>query len=157
VVTISGLVILGLQVSVFPVLVAPPFRPDLLLILVVYIALRGTVDVGAPLVWLIGLGKDLFSGLYLGANAASFLIVYLVIKQISDRLYAESGSVFVVAVTISTLLASVINLFLLVTLSPVHGIASAFGLNLIPHLLVNAFCASLVALLPDGASSQAVQ
>src|SRR5450631_2110622 len=84
-----------LQTSVLPVHVASPFKPDLLLVAMVYLALRSPVAPGALMAWILGLVKDIFSGLYLGLNAFSFLIIFLVIKSISDRLYAESGELFV--------------------------------------------------------------
>jgi len=136
------------QSSVLPVYIADPFKPDLLLIIVVYLALRGSFKFGSPLSWLLGLIKDVLSGLYLGLNAFTFLIIFLVIKNVADRLYAESSFLFVVTVLVATLASATINLLLLVMLTNVPGIAYSITSGLIPHVLTTAFAASLATLFP---------
>jgi rod shape-determining protein MreD len=145
-----------MQTSVLPVHVATPFKPDLLLIAMVYLALRGSIASGALLSWLLGLVKDVFSGLYLGLNAFSFLIIFLVITSISDLLYAESSELFVVTVTAATLACVTANLVLLLLLTATPGISYSMTSSLLPHLLANAFAASLVTLLPVFSSPQEV-
>ncbi|KAB0664810.1 rod shape-determining protein MreD [Oryzomonas japonica] len=137
-----------LQASVLPVHITSSFKPDLLLIIVVYLALRGSFQTGAPLSWGLGIIKDVFSGLYLGLNAFSFLLIFLVIKNISDRLYTESAPLFVITASVATLSCVAINLLLLVMFTASPGIAYSMGIGLLPHLLVNAFVASLVPLIP---------
>lgn len=145
-----------LQTSVLPVHVASAFKPDLLLVAMVYLALRGPVAQGAFLAWILGLIKDVFSGLFLGLNAFSFLIIFLVIKSISDLLYAESGELFVVTVSVSTLACVTANLILLLMLTSTPGISYSMTAGLLPHLLANAFAASIVTLLPVFSSPQEV-
>jgi rod shape-determining protein MreD len=145
-----------LQTSVLPVHLSSPFKPDLLLIAMVFVALRGSLGTGALLAWGLGIIKDVFSGLYLGLNAFSFLIIFLVIKSISDLLYAESGELFVVTVSAATLACVTVNLILLIMLTSTPGISFSMAAGLIPHLLANAFAASLVALLPVFSSPQEV-
>jgi rod shape-determining protein MreD len=145
-----------LQTSVLPVHVAGPFKADLFLVATVYLALRSSVASGALLAWSLGLIKDVFSGLYLGLNAFSFLIIFLVIKSISDLLYAESGELFVVTVSVATLACVTVNLILLLMLTSTPGISYSMTAGLLPHLLANAFAASLVTLLPVFSSPQEV-
>jgi rod shape-determining protein MreD len=145
-----------LQTSVLPVHVAGPFKPDLLLVAMVYLALRSPVAQGALMAWILGLVKDVFSGLYLGLNAFSFLIIFLVIKSISDLLYAESGELFVVTVSAASLACVTVNLVLLLMLTATPGIIYSMSAGLLPHLLANAFAASLVTLLPVFSSPQEV-
>ena len=137
-----------LQASVLPVYIAASFKPDLLLVIVVYLGLRGSFQTGTPLSWLLGLLKDVFSGLYLGLNAFTFLVIFLAIKNVADRLYAESDFLFVVTVAVATLAATTCNLLLLIMFTQTPGIAYSMTAGLIPHLLTNAFAASLVVLLP---------
>jgi rod shape-determining protein MreD len=151
---ISGTVVL--QASVLPFHLSTPFKPDLLLIATVYIALRGSLGSGALTAWSLGLVKDVFSGLYLGLNAFAFLIIFLIIKSISDLLYAESGELFVVTVCAATLGCVAIDLILLVTLTSTSGISYSMTVGTLPHLLSNAFAASLVTLLPVFSSPQEV-
>lgn len=136
-----------LQTTVLPIHIATPFKPDLLLVITVFLALRGTFASGAPLAWLLGLLKDVFCGLYLGLSAFTFLVIFLVIKGVADRLYAESAFLFVVTVVAASL-ASVAGNLLLLMFTQTPGIAYSITAGLIPHLLTNAFAASLVALLP---------
>lgn len=145
-----------LQTSVLPVHVTGAFKPDLLLVAMVYLALRGPVAQGALLAWVLGLIKDVFSGLYLGLNAFTFLIIFLVIQSISDLLYAESGELFVVTVSAATLACVTANLLLLLMLTYTPGITYSMFADLLPHLLANAFAASLVTLLPVFSSPQEV-
>jgi rod shape-determining protein MreD len=137
-----------LQTAVLPVHIATPFKPDLLLVVVVYMALRGSFEVGTPLAWLLGLLKDAFSGLYLGLNAFTFLLIFLAIKNVADRLYAESSFLFVVTVAVATLASVTSSLLLVLMFTQTPGIAYSITAGLIPHLLTNAFAASLVTLLP---------
>src|SRR5512133_2166788 len=100
---IALVLVVVLQTSILPFHVATPFKPDLLLVAMVYLSLRGPAASGAFMAWILGLVKDVFSGLYLGLNAFSFLIIFLVIKSISDLLYAESSELFVVTVSAASL------------------------------------------------------
>ena len=145
---IAILSVVVLQSSVLPIYIASPFKPDLLLVFVVFLALRVSFMAGASLCWVLGLVKDVFSGLYLGLNALSFLLIFMVIKHISDRLYAGSAPLFVIAVSLATLSCVSIDMLLLVMFTASPGIAYSMSVGLVPHLLVNAFVASLVPLIP---------
>jgi len=138
-----------LQTAVLPVYLEKSFRPDLLLIIMVFVALRGSFEAGIPLSWSLGLLKDVFSGLYLGLNAFTFLLIFLIIKSVADRLYAESGFLFVVTVVVATLICVTGNFLLLLMFTKTPGIAYTMVVNVIPHELVNAFAASLITLLPN--------
>lgn len=139
---------LVIQVSLLPVFVLPPFKPDLLLVIMVFIALRTSFEVGAPLAWLLGLLNDVCSGLYLGLNAATFLITFLVIKGVSDRLYADSAILFVLTVAGVTLAGFTLNLLLMVMFTASPGIAYSMLSDIFPRILVNAFIASIVSAFP---------
>jgi len=137
-----------LQSSVLPIYIASPFKPDLLLVFMVFLALRAPFMTGASLSWVLGLVKDIFSGIYLGLNALSFLLIFMVIKHISDRLYTGSAPLFVIAVSIATLSCVSIDMLLMVMFTESPGIAYSMSAGLVPHLLVNAFIASFVPLIP---------
>ncbi|MEI6208882.1 MAG: rod shape-determining protein MreD [Desulfuromonadales bacterium] len=143
-----------LQVTILPVHVISSFKPDLLLIITVFFALQGSYKTGTPLAWLLGLIKDSFSGLYLGLNAFSFLIIFFAIKSTSDRLYADSPGLFVLAVCAASLACSTLNLLLLLMFTSFGGILYSILADLVPYLLINSFVASLVTLLPWYAGPQ---
>lgn len=133
------------QVSLFPVFIIKPFKPDLLLVIMVFLTLRAPFQVGAPMAWLLGMLNDIFGGLYLGLNAAAFLISFLVIKSISDRLYADSAILFILTVAGVTVAVFTMSLLLLVMFTASPGIAYSMFSDLFPRLLVNAFVASIVS------------
>ncbi|MEI7816451.1 MAG: rod shape-determining protein MreD [Desulfuromonadales bacterium] len=137
-----------IQVSLFPVFIRPSFKPDLLLIIMVFIALRGSFVVGATLAWFLGMLVDVCSGLYLGLNAVTFLISFFIIKSVSDRLYADSAILFVLTVTGVTLAGFTINLLLIIMFTTSPGITYSMFSDLFPRLLVNAFIASIVSAFP---------
>jgi rod shape-determining protein MreD len=114
----------------------------------VYLALRGSFEAGAPLAWTLGMLDDVFSGLYLGLNAATFLISFLIIKNVSERLYADSAILFVLTVTAVTLAGFTLNLLLILMFTASPGIAYSMLSDLFPRLLVNAFVASIVTAFP---------
>jgi len=139
---------IAVQASLIPVFIRPSFKPDLLLVIMVFIALRGSFESGAPLAWILGLLDDVFSGLFLGLNAAAFLISFLIIKSISDRLYAESSFLFVLTVVGVTFVNFALNLFLMALFTTSPGIVYSMFSDLLPRLLVNAFIAALVTACP---------
>jgi rod shape-determining protein MreD len=137
-----------IQVSLLPVFIMPSFKPDLLLVIMVFLALRGSFEAGAPLAWLLGMLSDVYSGLYLGLNALSFLISFFVIKSVSDRLYADSAILFVLTVAGVTVAGFTLNLLLIVMFTSSPGIVYSMFADLFPRLLVNAFVASIVTVFP---------
>ncbi|MDD5285536.1 MAG: rod shape-determining protein MreD [Desulfuromonadaceae bacterium] len=137
-----------LQVAVLPVYIVSSFKPDLLLIIAVFLGLRGSFEKCIPIAWLLGLVKDSFSGLYLGLNAFSFLFIFFAIKNTSDRLYADSPGLFVLAVCTASLACSAIDLLLLMMFTSSGGILYSIFADLIPYMLINSFTASLVTLFP---------
>jgi rod shape-determining protein MreD len=144
---VLGIVLL--ETSVLPHYLISLFKPDLLLVLMVFLALRSPLSTSLPAAYGLGLLKDCLSGLYLGLNAFSFLIVYLVLKLLSDRLYVQNAFLLVLTVSVSTIATMTINLVLLSVFSEGSGMLSTFINTLIPHLLMNAFVASLVAAFPE--------
>jgi rod shape-determining protein MreD len=144
-VTVAAVV---LQASLLPLYMVEIFKPDLLLIIMVVLALRLPYGLGLPLAWLMGMVKDVFSGLYLGLNGFIFLIIFVLIRSVADRFYAESGLLFVITVCGATLVCACVNLLLLVMFTDAHNLLYPMASGFLPHLLVNAFSASLVALLP---------
>ncbi len=140
--------IILIQVSVLPQYIMPAFKPDLLLILMVYLALRTPIETSLPSSYLLGMLKDCIGGIYLGLNAFSFLAVYIFIKSVSDRLYVRSGLLFVITVSLATAVTLSINLLLLAVFSQAHGVVTSVFGSIVPHILVNAFVASLLAAMP---------
>ncbi|MDY0383514.1 rod shape-determining protein MreD [Trichlorobacter sp.] len=140
--------VVAFQSAVLPHYLEPAFKPDLLLVLMVFLALRAETSVSLPAAYGLGLLKDCLSGIYLGLNAFSFLVVYLVLKSVSERLNVQSCLLFVLTVSAATAASAAINLLLLLVFSQTPTLFAALLNQLLPHLLVNAFVASLVAAVP---------
>lgn len=143
------LLVVTLQIAVLPHYLEPAFKPDLLLVLMVYLALRSPTSVSLPAAYGLGLLKDCLSGIYLGLNGFSFLVVYLVLKSVSERLYVQSCLLFVLTVSVATVGSLAVNLLLLLVFSQASTLFASLLNLFVPHLLMNAFIASLVAAVPD--------
>lgn len=146
-----------LQTSVLPDYLLSFYKPDLFLVLMVFLALRASIATSLPAAYGLGLLKDCLSGLYLGLNAFSFLIVYLVLKLLSDRLYVKNPFLMVLTVSVATVSTMMINLLLLSIFSESAGLFSSLMTALVPHLLMNAFVASLLAVFPKSPRVRALK
>ncbi|HMO17519.1 MAG TPA: rod shape-determining protein MreD [Oligoflexia bacterium] len=78
-----------LQGSVFPKFLPFLSPPDLLLILVLWVALSSPDIISVYTCFALGLAGDFFSGLYLGPQALGALIACVLVKGISRHIYAD--------------------------------------------------------------------
>lgn len=136
-----------LQVSVFPVYLEDSFRPNLLMLVVVYLGLRETIRGGWCLAFFTGLLQDCFSGLYLGLNGFVCLAIYLFLKTVADYLYTDSRSLMLLVVFLATFAAGLLQLLLLLLFSTAEGLYSILLPDLLTQALVNTLCASLLTLV----------
>ncbi|MRR59208.1 MAG: rod shape-determining protein MreD [Deltaproteobacteria bacterium] len=134
---------LVLQVTLFPSHVADPFKPNLLIVFVVYLGLREGVAWGG-LAYVLGLVHDSFSGLYLGLNGFSYLIIFLGLTMVADRLFTDRRSLMILGVFSATILNGFLNLLLLFLFSAAQGIYATLLESLVPQALVNALVASVI-------------
>ncbi len=83
---ILGILILVLETTFMQLL--PPWlgKPDLLFLLVVYVACQADFFRGALIVLLLGLLMDTFSGVFLGLYPVIYLLVFAFIKGISRQI-----------------------------------------------------------------------
>lgn len=137
-------VALQLQVTLFPTYVADPFKPNLLIVFVVFLGLKATVRCGGGIAFLLGLILDCFSGLYLGLNGFSFLSIYLLLKKMADRLYTDSLYLMILVVFLATLFNGLTHLLLLLVFSAAQGVYASLLPGLLPQGLVNALAASVM-------------
>jgi rod shape-determining protein MreD len=134
-----------LQVSILPAYLEEPFKPNLLIILVCFLALRGESAVlGAIAAYLSGLIHDVFSGLYFGLSGISSLLIYLVLRKIADQLYTESVHLLVFAVFVSSLVDALVSLLLITLLSSGTGVYSSILTYMVPQALITAFIVAVV-------------
>jgi len=136
------------QVAVLPAYLADPFQPNFLIILVVFLGLRGGGWQGGVLAFLLGLVDDCFSGIFFGLSAFSFLAIYLAMRKVSGRLYTDSLLLTLLVVFLATIINGFFHLLLLLLFSAAAGIYKSLLPALIPQALVNAFSAALLFSLP---------
>lgn len=148
-----ALSIILLETSVLPQYLNPLYKPDLLLVLMVVIALRSPITVSALSAYLLGLLKDCVSGMYLGLNGFSFLLVYLILKGFSDQVYVRNAMLLVVAVASASLAVTFSNALLLLAFSDTSGVFTSMLSALAPQLLINCFVASLITIWPETVGS----
>jgi rod shape-determining protein MreD len=97
-------VVLALLFSLVPLpAVIAPYRPNLLLLFVIYWALRAPSVAGLFFAWLCGLAVDLLTGTLLGQHAVAFLLVaFMTHKQ---QLRMRVFPIYHQTLTVFTLLA----------------------------------------------------
>jgi len=134
-----------LQVTVLPAYLEDPFKPNLMIILVSYLALREDISFFGPLLaYLLGLLHGTYSGVHFGLAGISMLLIYFLLSKISDQLYTDSDHVMVVVVFVATILDAMTSLIFILLFSFSSGIYNSFFANLLPQALVNSLVASLV-------------
>ncbi len=112
---LCGLVFMLLQTTIFPRFLPPEMRPNLLLILVIYLGLSESFLRAAFLTLLLGALQDVFCGSTFGLYVAVQLAVFLLIRLVSDRLNLESRRLLLGLITAGTILQTVLIGFLLTT------------------------------------------
>ena len=101
-----GIVTLVIQTTLLQLL--PPWlgKPDLMFLLIVYIACRPEIIKGAFLVLVMGFLMDVFSGVFLGLYPVIYLLVFAFIKGISRQIVISEFAYQVPLAVISYLLVN---------------------------------------------------
>lgn len=139
---ITGAVLL--QVTILPAWLADPFQPNLLIVLVVYLGLRGGGRGDWAIALILGLIHDTFSGLYPGLYGFSYLVLFFLLKSVADRLYTDTLQLVILVVFLGTIGTGLLHLFLLMIFSAANGLYTSLLPGLLPQALVNALAASVM-------------
>lgn len=119
-------------------------RPDLVLIIVVYLGLIRGADIGSLSGFFFGLFEDAFSGTFLGANALSKTIIGFLCGLLGKRLYTQSYFSHALSIGLGT----VIDILLL---SSIHGFSSRWQTLLVYEMLYNLVsCPFVIAIFRYG-------
>jgi len=128
-----------LQVSILPMYLDESFKPNLVIIFVCFLALRGKSTVpGAFAAYFLGLVQGVFSGLYFGLSGISSLLIYFALRKIADQLYTESTHLLAFAVLVASLTDSLVSLLLITLLTTSTGAYSSILTYMIPQAVVTA-------------------
>lgn len=141
--SVTFILIFVLQITIVPAYFDEAFKPNLIIILVCFLALRGEQTItGAITAYLAGLFQGAFSGFYFGLTGLSSLIIYISLRKISDQLYTESTNLLVAAVFIASIADSLFTLLMITLLSNGTGIYTSILTYLIPQALMSSFAAA---------------
>jgi rod shape-determining protein MreD len=102
-----------LQSTLLPHLLPTGYKPDLLLILVVYLGLHEKTWPGAPLVYLLGSAFDVFAGSFQGLHGFVLLGIFLAVRATVSRVNVESSLLLMGLVLLGTLLQAILTIFAL--------------------------------------------
>ena len=137
-----------LQMTLLPKYFVDPFQPNLVIIMVVYLGLKLPHRFAGLAAFGLGILQDSFSGIYLGLHGFSYLCLYTLLSEVSDRLYTNNRLLFVLVVMLATVLCALLNLVMLLIFSVSKGVYASLLPALIPQALVNGLVASLFFDLP---------
>ena len=99
-----GLIGLLIQTAVFPRIFPFQFKPDLILILIVYLGISQKYSFCGPFSFFIGLLYDVFAGSAFGLNGMILLLIVIIIHSIIDYFNAENPFLLLFLVACGTVL-----------------------------------------------------
>jgi len=136
--TLVGLIFLSLviQTTALAELSHQLAKPDLLLIITVYLGLSSNPLAGAILVFLSGYLMDIFSGSIFGVQTFSKTAIFFLTILIKDRFYVESplfqaGTIFLFSIIEGFFIISILGM-----VSPIENLLHPFFLFIIPQSLI---------------------
>lgn len=136
-----------LQSSVFPLLLPTNLRPDLLLIIVLYLGLSEHTIRSIAITLLLGGIQDSFSGTSLGLYTTVYLAVLLLVRQISEHLNGESQALLMLLVLAGTLVQNLLLGFCLTVFADSGPVVGLLLQALPQKLLANLLAAGLMLLV----------
>lgn len=131
---IAGIALILIQTSALPLLAGLSLRPDLILLLVLYIGLNETPLAGAFYAWLLGCLLDVFCGMTLGLNGMIMLLVFCGTYMGGRQLNLENDLVMLLATVIGTICNSLLLIITLLCFSEQNQ-SSMLILNGLPSQL----------------------
>ena len=136
--SLVGLIFLSLviQTTVIAELSHQLAKPDLLLIITVYLGLYSNPRAGAILAFLSGYMMDIFSGSIFGVQTFSKTAIFFLTILIKDRFYVESplfqaGTIFSFSIIEGFIIISILGM-----VSPVENLLHPFFLFIIPQSII---------------------
>jgi rod shape-determining protein MreD len=136
-----GFIFLVLQTTLLPPMLPLHFKPDLLLILVVYLGLNEGYVRGGTLSYLLGCLQDVFAAGYLGLHGLALLCTFLAVRGAAARLNTESPVLLLLLVSAGTLLQAALVLFALGFFAEAGALWMIILKGILPQLLLNLLAA----------------
>lgn len=141
---ILGIFLLFLQVSVLSRLLPEYFKPDVLLVLVLYLSLTDTYLRGGLLSGFLGFLEDAFAGADFGLFGLTFLLIFFTLRTASSRFNTESSALLLILTFMITFFKGAILIGLLILFSEAGGQWPVVLARLLPEAVLNTLCALLL-------------
>ena len=137
---LTGILFALLQSSVLPLFFSPSWRPNLILILILYLGLSEHLSRALIAGLLLGAIQDSFCGATLGLYLSVYLIIILLTRLLSEQLNVESPPLLILLIAGGTLLQNVLVGFYLTVFaetapSVLHILVSGFPQQLFANML----------------------
>jgi rod shape-determining protein MreD len=139
-----GLVFMLLQTTLLPRLLPDALRPNLLLILILYLGLSESFGRALLLSLVFGLLQDSFSSTALGLYGVVNLVIFLQVRLLVTRLSAESPALLLLLVAAGTLVQSVLLGFCLTLFAEAGSVLQILLPALPGQLLANLLAAAVL-------------
>ena len=141
---LSGLIFALIQSGLLPLFLSPNWRPNLILILILYLGLSENLLRAVIGGLLLGAIQDSFCGSSLGLYVSVYLIIVLSTRLISDQLNIESPPLLLLLVAGGTLLQTFLVGFYLTVFAETAPVLHILIPAIPQQLLVNMVSASLL-------------
>ena len=145
---LAGIFFALLQSSVFPLFLSPNWRPNLILLLILYLGLSENLSRALIAGLLLGAIHDSFCGPSLGLYVSVYLVIILATRALTEQLNIESPPLLLLLIAGGTLLQNLLLGFYLTlfaeTASVLHILLPAIPAQLFTNLC---FAAVLLFLL----------
>lgn len=133
-----------IQSVLMPLALPGDYKPDLLLLLVVYLGLHENTWRGGLLIYLLGWCYDGVSGVFPGLNGFVLLAIFLAVRGIVTRVNTESSPLLLLLVVAGTILQTALLAFALDFFSQATRIWPQLAWQLPIQLLLNLAAALLL-------------
>ncbi|MCD4688714.1 MAG: rod shape-determining protein MreD [Desulfuromonadaceae bacterium] len=144
-----GLAGILVETAIAPALLPLRLTPELLLILVIYLGLYRQGFYGGLAAYTLGLLQDSFAGSCLGLYGLIFLVLYLTLRGLAERLHTGSPILMLFMVLCGTLFQAAMLIFLLGFLTDAGPVWRNILSSLPLQVLLNLICAWLLLSIPQ--------
>ncbi|MCK5793288.1 MAG: rod shape-determining protein MreD [Anaerolineales bacterium] len=134
-----------LQSSVFPLFLSPNWRPNLILLLVLYLGLSENLTRALIAGLLLGAIQDSFCGPSLGLYVSVYLVIILATRVLTEQLNIESPPLLLLLIAGGTLLQNLLISFYLTLFAETASVLHIL-LPAIPVQLFTNFCFAAILL-----------
>lgn len=139
-----GYIFILAQTALLPRLFPFFLKPDLLLVLIIYLGLNESYVRGGFLAYLLGCLLDVFAGHYLGLYGLACLATVFAVRGVAVRLNTDSALLLLFLVFCGTFLQGVVLFFALGFFAEAGPLLTLFGGRLLPQALLNLAAALLL-------------